>query len=131
MPVGLFRRTLWTCPLAKQGVVSDLNDIFVLRNFCMNYKHCWPLSDAAFCGVWSGSTLFAWKSLKASSVFNQVYNRNYYDSAARGRVVSIHTKRFYDILNAKFSSFLVLGFVVYTCNTISKNSILILVSLRN
>ena len=26
---------------------------------CMCGKQCWPWSDATFCGIWSGSTLFA------------------------------------------------------------------------
>ena len=32
---------------------------FLIRNSCPKCKHCRPLSDAVFWGVWSGSTLFA------------------------------------------------------------------------
>ena len=33
--------------------------LMYLNHFCMYGKQCRPWSDAAFCSIWSGSTLFA------------------------------------------------------------------------
>ena len=33
--------------------------LMCLKYYCMYGKQCRPWSDAAFCGIWSGSTLFA------------------------------------------------------------------------
>ena len=56
----------WRCLYVTQlpGSVKNLDTyIFIITIFCTNFyiqcKQCGPRSDAAFCGVRSGSTLFA------------------------------------------------------------------------
>ena len=49
--------TYHTCPNIWNSQFYYL--LICLKYFCMYGNQCRPWSDAAFCGVWSGSTLFA------------------------------------------------------------------------
>ena len=50
--------TLWTGPFPIEEVVSYLFITMYCRISSIECNQCKPWSDAAFCGVWSGSTLF-------------------------------------------------------------------------
>ena len=49
--------TYHTCPKIWNSPFYYL--LMYLKYCCMYGKQCGPWSDAAFCGIWSGSTLFA------------------------------------------------------------------------
>ena len=59
IPNGLFYLYLWVRPCLMERV-SALASFFMIYygNSYISCKQCRPWSDAAFCGVWSGSSLF-------------------------------------------------------------------------
>ena len=50
----------WTSPLPILGVSPVLFHFYYISNIYSCYKQWRPWSDATFCGVWSGSALFAY-----------------------------------------------------------------------
>ena len=52
---------------SKRGVLSVFIITMFYRNSCTKCKQCRPWSDAAFCGVWSGFTLFAERGVWSGS----------------------------------------------------------------
>ena len=60
MPSGLFYlKSLDRSISNRRGVWVVFIITIFFRNSYILCKQCWPWSDAAFCGVWSGSTVFA------------------------------------------------------------------------
>ena len=55
--------------LKFEKVHSTVRLLMGLKYRCMYGKQCWSWSNAAFCGVWSGSTLFAKACLSQNSEF--------------------------------------------------------------
>ena len=47
-----------TCPKIWNTCSPFYYLLMCLKYCCMYDKQCWPWSDATFCGIWSGSTLF-------------------------------------------------------------------------
>ena len=59
MPSGLFYRNSLDRPISNiRGIWLVVIITMFYRNSCIWYKQCIPWSDAAFCGVWSGSIRF-------------------------------------------------------------------------
>ena len=60
VPSGLFHPYHWEESISKLGCLVDIFFIFILFQIEIHVsKHCRSWSDATFCNVWSGPTLFA------------------------------------------------------------------------